>query len=125
MRHLSVEGLAEFMRNHPGIRVLDVRFAHEHITGHLQGDHNVPWYTPDWAPDPDFVFRVLERLSPHDYVVVVCSSGNLSCEAAALLEQAGFGHVYTVLGGYEDIRQARRADRAKGIRGLPFCVRRT
>jgi hypothetical protein len=28
--------------------------------------------------------------------------------------------VYTVLGGYEDIRQARRADHAKGIRGTPF-----
>lgn len=120
MRHLSVEGLTDFMREHPDVRVLDVRFAHEHLAGHLQGDHNVPWYTPDWAPDADFIARVLERLSPDDYVVVICRSGNLSCEAAARLEQAGFSHVYTVLGGYEDIRQARHADRAKGICGLPF-----
>ena len=120
MRHLSAEGLAEFVRNHPGARVLDVRHGEEHLAEHLPGDHHVPWYTPDWVPDPDFLTRVLERLSPRDYVVVVCSRGNLSCEAAVRLEQAGFDHVYTILGGYEDVRQARRADRAKGGDSLPF-----
>jgi len=33
--------------------------------------------------------------------------GYLACEAAALLEEAGFRRVYTVLGGFADIRQAR------------------
>jgi rhodanese-related sulfurtransferase len=120
MRHLSVEGLAEFMRNHAYVRVLDVRLRHEHVAGHLQGDHHVPWYTPDWKADPDFLGKVLERLSLDDYVVVICSSGNLSCKAAELLEQAGFNHVYTVLGGYEDIMQARRAERIKGTRACLF-----
>jgi hypothetical protein len=70
----------------------------------------VPWYTPGWEPDPGFLDQVLQRISPDDYVMVVCRSGHRSSEAAALLEKAGFAHVYNVLGGYEDIQSTRRMD---------------
>lgn len=103
MRHLSVEGLAEFLRDHPAVGVLDVRFAHEREAGHLPGDHHVPWLTPEWEPDPGFVDQVLRHFSPDDYVLVICRCGHRSSEAAELLEQAGFSHVYNVLGGYKDL----------------------
>lgn len=118
MRHLTVEGLAEFFAHHPRAKVLDVRFGYERETGHIPGDHHVPWLTPNWEPDPSFVSQVLQRFSPEDFVLVICRSGHRSSEAAALLEQSGFAHVYNVLGGYEDIQSMRRTDSAAGGPGM-------
>jgi rhodanese-related sulfurtransferase len=114
MRHLSVEGLAEFLGLHPHAKVLDVRLAHEREAGHLPGDLHVPWYTPDWEPNPGFLDQVLQHSSPEDYVLVICRDGHHSCEAATLLETAGFKHVYNLLGGYEDIPEERQARIAIG-----------
>jgi rhodanese-related sulfurtransferase len=125
MRHLSFEGLAPFLREHPGTRVLDVRLAPERDGEHLRDELAVSWYTPDWVPDPDFLGQVLQRLARDDYVVVVCARGDLSFDAAAFLEQAGFRHVYTILGGYEDVRRARRTGVSRDGRGMRFRVRRT
>lgn len=102
MRHLTVEGLAAFLGHHPRAKVLDVRSAREREVGHLPGDHHVPWYSSDWTPDPAFLDRALQCLSPEDHVMVICRSGHLSYQAAARLEAAGFNHVYNVLGGYQD-----------------------
>lgn len=101
MRHLTIEGVAEFLGRHPHARLLDVRFAHERESGHIPGDHHVPWYGSDWMPNPSFLNQVLQRISPDDPVLVICRSGHRSHDAAALLETAGFRHVYNVLGGYE------------------------
>jgi rhodanese-related sulfurtransferase len=106
MRHLSTDGFVSFLRHHPQAKVLDVRFAYERESnGHLQGDHHVPWYTPDWAPDPAFLGLVQQRLSPDEYVLVICRCGHRSYEAAELLENSGFQHVYNVLGGYKELRE--------------------
>ena len=95
------------MREQPATALLDVRSAREHQETHLRGDHHVPWFTADWTPDPRFLEEVLMRFGRDDHIVVICASGYLACEAAALLEEAGFRRVYTVLGGFADIRQAR------------------
>lgn len=110
MRHLSTDGFVSYLRHHPQARVLDVRFAHERkACGYMHDDHHVPWYTPDGKPNPAFLGLVLQRLSPNDDVLVISRSGHRSHDASALLESAGFKHVYNVLGGYEDIREARHA----------------
>ncbi len=114
MRHLTAEGLAEFFARHPRAKVLDVRFGYERETGHIRGDHHVPWYTPEWEPDPDFLDQVLQRFASDDYVLVICRSGHRSSEAATLLEQSGFAHVYNVLGGFEDMQSMRCMDKAAG-----------
>lgn len=124
MRHLTVEGLAKFFRHYPRARVLDVRFAHERETGHMPADHHVPWYTSNWTPNPDFLNLALQCCSAEDHVLVICRDGQHSCEAAALLESAGFRHVYNVLGGYEDFRKARSTGIAAGIHGLLPQARR-
>jgi len=109
MRHLTAEGLAEFLGHHPRTKVLDVRSAYEREAGHMPGDHHVPWFTPDWEPDPAFLGQALQRIGPDDYVLVISGSGHRSHDASTLLETAGFKHVYNVLDGYQDIREARHA----------------
>ena len=113
MKHLTVDGLAAFFNRYPGVQVLDIRFAFERKAGHLAGDHHVPWYTLDGDPNPAFLTQVLRRISPDAPVLVICHSGHRACEAAALLETAGFKYVYNVLGGYADIQNtsAITADR--------------
>lgn len=104
MRHLSVDGLFELFAHHPHAKVLDVRFRSDLSLPRASGIHHVPWFTPEWEPDPDFLARVLKCLSSEDHVLVICQNGEISCLAAAMLEKCGFRHVYNVLGGYEDIK---------------------
>jgi rhodanese-related sulfurtransferase len=49
----------------------------------------------------------------------MCSSGQLSCKAAALLEAAGFTHVYNVLGGYADFRGQLRSELRNAVHREP------
>jgi rhodanese-related sulfurtransferase len=69
----------------------------------------VSWFTPDWVPDPAFLGQARQFIGPDDYVLVISRSGHRSHDASTLLETAGFKHVYNVLGGYEDVREARHA----------------
>ena len=119
MRHLTADGLAAFLRLHPRAKVLDVRFAYEREAWRIPGDLHVPWYTADWKPNPAFLSQALRYLAPDDYVLVICHNGDRSCDAAALLEAAGFKHVYNVLGGYADIREAWHGDITAGRHAAP------
>jgi rhodanese-related sulfurtransferase len=109
MRHVSAHGFIRLLQRHPRAKVLDVRFGYEREVGHVTGDCHVPWYTPEWEPDPAFLAQVLRVCDPGDTVLVLCRTGHRSSEAAALLETAGFKKVYNVLGGYADILETRRA----------------
>jgi rhodanese-related sulfurtransferase len=124
MTHLTTDGLATFLPLHPRAKVLDVRFAYERETWRIPGDLHVPWYTPDRERNPEFLNQVLQHISPDDYVLVICHNGDRSCDAAAVLEAAGFKHVYNVLGGYMDIREAWYADIVASRRGCLSSLRR-
>jgi rhodanese-related sulfurtransferase len=105
MVHLTAEGLDAFFKQHPHARMLDVRCPYEREVRDRPVGHHVPWFRRDWTPDPDFVKQVLQRLSPDDYVLVLCHRGEHSHHAASLLEAAGFRHVFNLLGGYEEMRK--------------------
>lgn len=118
MQHVSTDGVVRFLQLHPRAKVLDVRCAHEREAGgHRQEDFQVPWYTPDWELNPDFLAQVLTGISPDDYVLVICRNGHRSCEAAARLETAGFRHVYNVLGGFEDFQGNQRGSHRSAYPG--------
>ena len=120
MRHVSTDGIFSFLRQNLHAKVLDVRCAHERAAGGRRlEDHHVPWYRPNWEPNTDFLEQVLTCISPDDYVLVMCSNGQLSCKAAALLEAAGFSHVYNVLGGYADFRTDSRCEYRNAVRRSP------
>jgi rhodanese-related sulfurtransferase len=120
MVHLTAEGLEAFLRQHPHARMLDVRFAFEREHGDPPATHHVPWLRRDWTPNPDFLQHVLQSLSPRDYVLVLCHRGDCSHHAGALLEAAGFRHVYNLLGGYADIRKALSASTPPSIAATRF-----
>lgn len=111
MRHLSMEGLAAFLRQNPLARMLDVRTALEReLHGQVPGAHHVPWHTPALEPNPAFLDEVRRRVSPHQHVLVICQRGDCSPHAAAQLEEASYGYVYNILGGYQGVDGgARRA----------------
>lgn len=103
-RQLSLTGLAGFFGRYPSAKVLDVRLAYEREAGHFPNDHHVPWFTPAWDPNPDFLDQVLQHVSPDDTVLVTCRCGYRASEAAMFLENAGFQQVFSILGGYDAIR---------------------
>lgn len=108
MRHLSIDGLFGLIAYPPHAQVLDVRLGPYPAATRIRGAYHVPWLTPAWTRNPDFLARVLECLAREDHVLVICRDGQISCEAAAMLEQSGFRHVYNVLGGYEEIERCAR-----------------
>jgi rhodanese-related sulfurtransferase len=76
--------------------------------------------------NPDFVAQI-ERLlaarglTKDDAVVVMCRTGRRSAQAANLLAQAGFSHVYTVIDGFEgDGEGAGPAMKGWKGNGLPW-----
>jgi rhodanese-related sulfurtransferase len=104
MKHLTIEGLLDFFRQHPSAKVLDVCSACEPEDRQPSGNvHLVSWYTSDWEPNSDFIKLVSQRISRDDYLLVICRSGSRSAEAGFLLEKSGFRHVYNLLGGHEEL----------------------
>lgn len=73
-----------------GARLVDVRSAAEHATGHIAGSVNVPL--------DQLASRLGELGDPTRPVVVYCASGVRSASAASLLKRAGFAAVHD-LGG--------------------------
>jgi rhodanese-related sulfurtransferase len=106
-------------------------------------DANIPYVEmddpPDWddkndryklAPNSDFTAAIEERmrkkgLTKSDRIILICRSGDRSALAANLLQQAGFGQVYSVIDGFEgDIGKDERRD-VNGWKnaGLPWTYR--
>jgi len=50
---------------------------------------------------PDFIARVEQIAKRDDTLLVMCRSGSRSAQAVALLQQAGFGHVFDISDGME------------------------
>ena len=71
-----------------GAQLVDVREPWEYERGHLPGARNVPL--------GDIPGRLGELSEP---VVLVCTSGNRSAEAARYLLESGFGEVGNLAGG--------------------------
>jgi rhodanese-related sulfurtransferase len=81
-----------FARFQQGVFFLDVRSQAEWDQFHLQGSTLIPL---DELPDR------LAELSKDAEIVVVCRSGHRSQSGSALLQQAGFTHVYSLKGGLQ------------------------
>jgi rhodanese-related sulfurtransferase len=107
MVHLTAEALPAFLHQHPGAVVLDVRPARAPRERVVARSLHVPWYGPDWVPNPDFLAQARAHLDPSCPVLVMCERGLDSPAAAAMLEANGFRRIYNLIGGCEDLRASR------------------
>jgi rhodanese-related sulfurtransferase len=69
-----------------GGRLVDVRTESEYAAGHIEGARNIPLQV---LPQ-----RTAELEPKDDWVVVYCRSGSRSAQAAGILADGGFTHVF-------------------------------
>jgi len=93
----------------PQAQLIDVRTTMEFsFVGHPVGAIHIPLKEyPDWQSLPDFVDRVRGAVPKLDTpLVLMCRSGVRSLEAAKLLQQAGYQHLYNMEEGFEGDKDA-------------------
>lgn len=83
------------MQNHlkynSNVQVVDVQPKEEYQKSHLLNAHNIIY-------DKDFR-KNLEKLDKSKPVALYCTTGKVSPEAAQILKDAGFLHIYVLEGG--------------------------
>ena len=89
---IDPEGLAGLLKKNGGIRVIDVREAHEYEICHIEGAKLLPL--------SEFLQRIGE-LDSADTLVLHCHHGTRSMKALELLRAAGFRKVKSLKGGID------------------------
>lgn len=89
VKHVSVEAANEALAG-GDVQFIDVRRAQEHANGHAVNTLNLPL---------DRLSREIDRVDPDKPTYVICQSGYRSSIGTSILENAGFGEVYNVIGG--------------------------
>ncbi len=93
VRTVSPEEGAAIQASPPeSLVILDVRTAEEFAEGHLEGAVMVDFYADDFKAQ-------LEELDPTVPYLLYCQSGNRSGQAAAMMEDLGYGDVADIDGG--------------------------
>ena len=104
MINIYPKELGVFLRCNPETIILDVRFEYEREEyGYIARSHHIPWYTPDWEINPDFVTEVDKVADKNDSIVIICRSGQRSLDASNLLKESGFERVFNLARGHEGL----------------------
>jgi thioredoxin 1 len=90
---LPIEAFQQKLSTSPGAQLVDVRTPGEFVQGHLVQSQNMDFR------DPVFIQKI-ETLDKSKPVFVYCLSGGRSSQAAKVLAEKGFTHVYDMQGGY-------------------------
>ena len=113
------------LKKNPGAIYLDVRTEGEFAQGHAAGAINAPVVfikgPGQMELNPDFA-EVVEKTIPRETMLVVgCQAGVRSQRACEILEEAGYGNLTNVVGGFGGQRDQSGAVVVKGWRdeGLP------
>jgi phage shock protein E len=84
---------------------IDVRTEQEFQNGHVPGAVNIPVMLPDPAtrrmtPSPDFLPNVQAKFAKDKKIILGCQMGGRSQFAGEILDQAGYGDVSNMQGGF-------------------------
>jgi len=115
----------ETLEQNPDAVYLDVRTEQEFAQGHPAGAINIPVVfvkgPGQMEPNSDFVAIVEKVLPKSRKLVVGCLAGGRSQRACEMLEQAGYGDLTNVRGGFGGARDASGQVVVTGWRdaGLP------
>ena len=94
---MTVEQAKEMIKTTSGLVILDVRNYTEFNSGHIEGARCIPLYT---------LQQNLSKLNPQSQILVYCAKGSRSLQAANILVNSGFQHVYNMIGGIEAWKKA-------------------
>jgi rhodanese-related sulfurtransferase len=120
----------EAMNSDPEAILLDVRTEGEFAEGHPEGALNIPVLFAvqgGMQPNPEFVEVAEKVLSKDCRIVCSCQVGKRSQMAAQLLEQAGYGSLVNVQGGFGGLMDPASGEVIVGWRdeGLPVSAKVT
>ncbi len=92
IKQVSVEEVSELTETEKFIQFVDVRRVAEYAGGYAHRTFNIPL---------DSLTKNLDQLDPKIATFVICQSGYRSSLGASILENAGFGTIYNIIGGTE------------------------
>jgi len=126
IKEVTPQEAHDVLAKDPSVVYIDVRTEREFANGHPRGALNIPVALPDPARgmvvNEDFL-RVVEANFPRDSKIIVgCQAGPRSKAAANMLEQAGFGDVSNMIGGFGGMRDPTGATIAPGWASLGLPV---
>jgi rhodanese-related sulfurtransferase len=99
VKNISAAEFEELMKNKGAVRVLDVRTPEEVADGHLVGAVNVDYKNDNFKTE-------IAKLDKRKTYLLYCKAGVRSEQAAILMKEVGFTHVYALEGGFDGWQEA-------------------
>ena len=98
VKNISASEVKTLMRDNPEIEILDVRTPAEYGAGHLKKSENLDFLGSEFLKN-------IENLDPNKTYLIYCAVGGRSNQAAQLMQQQGFNHVYNSKEGFSVLKK--------------------
>ena len=92
VQNLDAASSERLLREHPEVRVLDVRTPEEFAAGHLAGAYNIDYFNPNFREKAAH----LDKTKPY---LIHCATGRRSALAREVLRSLNFHALYHLDGG--------------------------
>ena len=99
VKNISAAEFEELMKNKGAVRVLDVRTPEEVAAGRLVGAINLDFKNDNFKSE-------IDKLDKRRTYLVYCKVGGRSEQAAKLMKETGFTHVYALDKGFDGWQEA-------------------
>jgi rhodanese-related sulfurtransferase len=99
VKNISAAEFEGLMKNKGAVRVLDVRTPEEVAGGHIVGAINLDYNNANFKAE-------IAKLDKKRTYLVYCKVGMRSDQAAKLMKEAGFTHIYALEGGLDSWQEA-------------------
>lgn len=105
---LTPDAVADVIKKHPEMEIIDVRTPEEYAAGHLANSKNYNYKAVNFENQ----IASLDKSKP---VIVYCLSGGRSAKAAQKMRAKGFSKVYEMQGGIVKWRSENLPEEAVGV----------
>ncbi|MDR7129193.1 rhodanese-related sulfurtransferase [Algoriphagus sp. 4150] len=98
---ISVEELGELVKNKDkdAVRIIDVRTPEEVAEGRILNAQNIDYKNENFKKE-------IAKLDKNSTYLLYCKAGIRSADAALLMKEAGFTHIYSLEGGIDSWLEA-------------------
>lgn len=101
VKELTPTESEELMKNKGAVRVVDVRTAEEMAEGHFPGALNIDYKGDNFKSE-------IDKLDKRRTYIIYCKSGARSKNAAEIMKEAGFTHLFVLKGGIDAWQEAEK-----------------